>query len=137
MTYETTLQRSSRRALAALMMTMGVLHFVAADTFASIVPDYLPWHLPLVYVSGVAEAALGVLLLSEGSRSLAAWGCIALFLAVFPANIYWAMHPELQVAGLPKWLPQPTETALWLRLPLQFLFIGWALQFTGRERRLR
>jgi uncharacterized membrane protein len=137
MTYETKLQRASRRLLAALMVTMGVLHFVAADTFASIVPDYLPWHFPLVYSSGIAEAGLGLLLLSERTRWLAAWGCIALFLAVFPANIYWAMHPELRVAGLPAWLPQPTETALWLRLPLQLVLIGWALRFTGRERRLR
>jgi uncharacterized membrane protein len=137
MTYETTLERASRRLLAGLMVTMGVLHFVAADSFAAIIPDALPWHLPLVYISGVAEAGLGVLLLAESTRSLAAWGCIALFVAVFPANIYWALHPELSVPGLPSWLPTPSATALWLRLPLQFLFIGWALRFTGVATRVR
>lgn len=136
MTYETTLQRASRRLLAGLMVTMGILHFAAADTFAAIIPDALPWHLPLVYISGVAEIALGVLLLAESTRSLAAWGCIALFVAVFPANIYWALHPELSVPG-PAWLPKPSETALWLRLPLQFLLIAWALRFTGVATRVR
>jgi uncharacterized membrane protein len=136
MTYETTFQRASRRLLAGLMVTMGVLHFVAADTFAAIIPDALPWHLALVYLSGVAEAVLGGMLLAEPTRALAAWGCIALFVAVFPANIYWALHPEIVVPG-PDWLPKPSAAALWLRLPLQLVFIGWALRFTGVATRLR
>ena len=137
MTYETPLERASRRLLACLLVTAGVLHFVATDTFAAMVPSALPWPVPLVYISGVAEIGLGVLLLAESTRSLAAWGCVALFVAVFPANIYWALHPELSVPGLPAWLPKPSATALWLRLPLQFLLIAWALRFTSGVTRVR
>src|SRR4051794_9917801 len=90
-----------RMALAGVMMLMGILHFTHGATFASIMPDYLPWHLPLVYVSGVLEFGLGIALLSERTRSLAAWGLIALFIAVYPANIHMAMHPELTIAGVP------------------------------------
>jgi uncharacterized membrane protein len=118
-----------RIALAVIMMAMGVLHFTHGATFASIMPDYLPWHLPLVYLSGVFEFALGVGLLVERTRSLSAWGLIALFVAVYPANIHMALHPELPIAGLPADMPHPPALALWLRLPLQFVFIWWAAKY--------
>jgi len=118
-----------RKILAGAMVMMGILHFTHADTFASIMPAYLPWHLPLVYLSGVIEAALGIALLFERTRVLAAWALIALFIAVFPANINMALHPELKIAGLPPDLPQPPAIALWLRLPLQLGLIWWAARY--------
>jgi uncharacterized membrane protein len=121
-----------RLALAALMIMMGILHFPLADTFASIVPEYLPWHLPLVYLSGVIEIALGIGLLFERTRMFAAWGLIALLIAVFPANINMALHPDLEIAGLPAGLPKPPALALWLRLPLQFALIWWAARYAKR-----
>ncbi|MDB4976208.1 MAG: DoxX family protein [Myxococcaceae bacterium] len=133
MTYETPLRIAGRFLLAGLMVTMGVLHFTHAESFVSIVPGYLPWPVPLVLISGAFELVLGSLLLLERTRTLAAYGLVALFLAVLPANINMALHPEVQIAGLPAWLPQPSATALWLRLPLQLVFIGWALQYTRRR----
>jgi len=127
MTYETSVERAGRALLAVVMMTMGVLHFTNADTFASIVPDYLPAPLALVYLSGVAEFALGAMLWVERTRRFAAYGLVLLFVAVFPAIVHWALHPELEVAGLPSWL-SPSATALWLRLPLQLVLIVWALR---------
>jgi uncharacterized membrane protein len=118
-----------RSVLAGIMMTMGVLHFTHGETFASIMPDYLPWHMPLVYLSGVLEFGLGVGLLLEPTRPLAAWGLIALYVAVYPANIHMALHPDLSIAGLPADWPKPPALALWLRLPLQFAFIWWAAQY--------
>jgi uncharacterized membrane protein len=118
-----------RILLAAIMVTMGILHFTHGATFASIMPEYIPWHLPLVYLSGVIEAALGVALLFERTRSFAAWGLIALFIAVFPANINMALNPDLEIAGLPPGMPQPPAIALWLRLPLQFVLIWWAARY--------
>lgn len=118
-----------RTALALVMITMGTLHFTHGATFASIMPDYLPWHLPLVYISGVFEILLGALLLFERTRVLAAWGLIALFIAVFPANVHMALHPDLPIAGLPEGFPKPPAWALWLRLPLQLVFIAWAAHY--------
>jgi uncharacterized membrane protein len=118
-----------RMILAGVMVTMGILHFTHGETFASIMPEYLPWHLPLVYLSGVIEAGLGIALLFEFTRPWSAWGLIALYIAVFPANIHMALNPDLEIAGLPDGMPNPPAIALWLRLPLQLALIWWAAQY--------
>jgi uncharacterized membrane protein len=91
-----------------------------------IVPKALPWPMGLVWLSGVFEILLGLALIPTATRRLAGYGLVALYLAVFPANIYMAMA-NVQVQGLPSWATQPSPLALWLRLPLQLVFIGWAL----------
>lgn len=107
-----------RWVLAVAMVGVGVLHFTRAPFFTSIVPSWLPFPLLLVYVSGVCEAGLGVGILVPRARRWAGFGLIALYLAVFPANINMALHPEL-APDLPHW-------ALYARLPFQALFIAWA-----------
>lgn len=107
--------------LAAGMVLAGVMHFVRPDRYESIVPPYLPSPAALVAVSGVCEIALGVLLVVPRARRFAAWGLIALFVAVFPANVYLYQHQEL--------LPAPPLVHL-LRLPLQAVLIWWAYQYT-------
>jgi uncharacterized membrane protein len=125
-----------RILLGALMMTMGVLHFTHAPTFVSIVPDYLPAPLFLVYVSGVFELLLGAALLFEPTRVVAAWGLCALYVAVFPANVHMALHPELPLAGVSEAM-RPSEVGLWLRLPLQLVFIAWAYRYTRKRAEVR
>ena len=121
-----------RAALGALMMAMGVLHFTHAATFASVVPDYLPAPLLLVYVSGVFELLFGGALLFEPTRPLAAWGLCALYVAVVPANVHMALHPDLPLAGISEAF-RPSPLALWLRLPLQAVFIAWAYAYTRKR----
>ncbi len=75
-------------ALAIAMIWVGVLHFVRPKPFVRIVPKYLPAPLALVYISGFFEILGGVGLLIPATRVYAAWGLIALYIAVFPANIY-------------------------------------------------
>src|SRR3954464_15451394 len=104
-------------ALAALFVVAGLGHFVATDVYLKIMPPYLPWHRPLVLLSGVIEIALGVLLLVPRTSKLAAWGLIALLIAVFPANIHLSPHQEI--------CPLPPIAPL-LRLPLQAVLILWA-----------
>ncbi|CAN5590030.1 DoxX family protein [soil metagenome] len=105
----------------------GINHFLNADFYLKIMPPYLPWHLFLVQLSGVFEIVFGVLLLIPKFSRLAAWGLIALLIAVFPANIYMAMNTEL--------FPEISPAALYLRLPLQLAIIAWAYWFT-REKNL-
>ena len=100
----------------------GVNHFIDPDFYVGIMPPYLPWHSALVAISGVAEIALGMMLLFRRWARWAGWGLIALLLAVFPANLHMAMHTELY--------PSISPTALWLRLPLQALLIVWAYWYT-------
>jgi uncharacterized membrane protein len=84
-------------------------------------PPYLPWHRPLVLLSGAAEVALGVLLAVPRTSRAAAWGMIALLVAVFPANVYVYQHQAL--------IRLPAVVHL-LRLPLQGLLILWAYLYT-------
>ena len=97
------------------------MHFVKPDFYMNIMPPYLPLHLPLVYLSGFFELALGLLILVPRFSRFAAWGMIALLIAVFPANIYVYQHQEL--------LPASPIVHL-LRLPLQIVFILWAYWHT-------
>lgn len=78
----------SKYLLAIFMIVAGTMHFVNPEFFLKIVPPYLPFHKELVLVSGVCEILLGVPLLVPKCSHLAAWGIIALMIAVFPANIY-------------------------------------------------
>ncbi|RKG89665.1 DoxX family protein [Corallococcus terminator] len=108
--------------LALFMVVAGVTHFRKPRMFMSIMPPYLPYPRELVLLSGVAEVLLGVLLVVPQTTRLAAWGLVALFVAVFPANVHMARHPE-KFRTIPKAL-------LWLRLPLQGVLILWALWYT-------
>jgi uncharacterized membrane protein len=111
------------------MALAGVNHFLRPDFYVKIMPLYLPWHRELVLMSGICEVALGVLLLIPKCTVVAAWGIIALLIAVFPANLHMAMNSDLY-RSIP-------ATVLWLRLPLQGVLIAWAYWFTRSSRRLR
>jgi uncharacterized membrane protein len=85
-------------------------------------PTYLPWHLELVYLSGVFEVAGGIGILIPRLRKTAAWGLIALLVAVYPANIHMLVN-EIYLEGMAhdKWI-------LWARMPFQFVFaalVSW------------
>jgi uncharacterized membrane protein len=105
-----------------LFALAGANHFIHTDFYVSIMPAYLPWPMALVFVSGAMEMVLGVSLFFRQVEKLAAWGAIALIIAVTPANIQMAIHPELYPAYSP--------SVLWARLPLQFVLIAWAFWFT-------
>jgi uncharacterized membrane protein len=117
-------------AMAALYATAGVMHFVSPGFFVEIMPAYLPWHLELVYLSGAIEILLAVLLLVPATRRLAAWGTIALLIAVFPANLNMALN-DIRPDGP---FGPPTAQALWLRLPMQLVLIAWAWWYTRPDR---
>ena len=85
----------SKYVLAIFMIGAGTMHFVNPGFFLKIVPPYLPLHEELVLVSGVCEVLLGVLLLIPRCSHLAAWGIIALLIAVFPANVYLFQHQDI------------------------------------------
>ncbi len=106
---------------AALFVMAGICHFVRTDFFERIMPPYIPWHRPLVLTSGAIEVVLGILLLVPRFSRLAAWGLIAVLLAVFPANIHVYLHQRMF----------PLHPALHLaRLPLQGVLILWAYVYT-------
>jgi uncharacterized membrane protein len=94
----------------------GIMHFVSPDFFNDIVPPWLPpneafW----TYLSGVVEIVVAILILRPATRRIGALAAVALFIGVYPANIYMAWD----------WRNEPLADQLvsYGRLPFQFLFI--------------
>jgi uncharacterized membrane protein len=111
--------RLVRRAAGPFFVFAGVMHFVIPGTYRRIVPPYLPAPDALVYASGVAEIAGGVGIMPKATRRSAGWWLIATLVAVFPANLHMALHPD----EFPK-VPGGAAS-LWARLPFQAVFIAW------------
>jgi len=108
--------------LSVFFINVGIDHFVNPDFYLSIMPDYLPFHSEAVYWSGFFEILGGFAVLIPKLRTLARWGLISLLIAVYPANIYMAMNPNL--------FPEFSVLLLYVRLALQFVFIIWVFKAT-------
>lgn len=112
--------------MSALYAFIGFTHLMNPAPFVAIMPPGLPGPDWLVLISGLIEITLGVFLLEPRVRRFAAWGVIALLIAVFPANIHAATQGidpstgEHGVAGVGNWI----------RLPFQALFVAWAWWYT-------
>jgi uncharacterized membrane protein len=126
-------RRIALLGLAAFFLAGGIAHFLYAEFFVAIMPPYLPAHLALVHVSGVLEILGGLGVLHAATRRAAGVGLLVLVVAVFPANLHMALHPE-QFAVFPSW-------ALYARLPLQLVILAWVWwaagmgAFSGRRRK--
>lgn len=106
----------SRVGCAVFFVVAGAMHFVVPAFYLAMMPPWVPAHALMVQLSGVAEIAGGVGLLIPSLRRAAGIGLILLLLAVFPANIQMLLNAR--AAGTP-------ELGLWLRLPLQIVFLWW------------
>lgn len=112
------LKTVSLTVMALFYLAAGVNHFRSPDFYLSIMPPYLPWHAELVAVSGIAELVLGGAVLIPRLRRWACWGIIAMLIAFLPVHIHMLVNAHL--------FPEVPVLALWLRFPLQALFILWA-----------
>ena len=107
------------RLLTALFFVVaGIMHFVRPNFYLAIMPSTLPHPLALIYISGVAEIVGGVGLSIPKCRRLAAYGLIALLIAVFPANL------KMFFDGLHDHGWSLTTLILAVRLPLQFALMA-------------
>ena len=112
--------RSPLRVLMGVLFILaGVMHFVRLQFYLNIMPPFLPYHLELVYISGVLEILGGFGVLIPSFRRFSGYGLIGLLIAVFPANIYMLTH-NIEVVGFTQF-----TYMLILRLPLQLIFIAW------------
>ncbi|MCM4154615.1 hypothetical protein [Gramella sp. AN32] len=104
--------------MSIMYIIAGIMHFIKPKMYLRIMPRYLPAHKFLVLLSGAAEIILGIALLFSQTKNVAIYGII-LMLLLFLLVHFYMLSSEKAAAGLPKWI-------LWLRLPLQFILIGWA-----------
>ena len=133
---EPTARRHSRGYFVGLMVIglfyigAGVNHFLNTGFYVPAMPPYIPLPLVMIYISGVAEILGGVgVLVPDGfvfarTRAAAAWGIVALLIAVSPVHINMCLHPD-QFAQIPIW-------GIWLRLAMQPVLILWAWFYTRR-----
>lgn len=119
------IKRGLLGVMAVFYVLAGLGHFVSTDFYVPMMPDYLPWHLGLIYLSGVAEVVLGLAVLVPAVRPWAAWGIVALLVAVFPANLHIALH-NVPLGGAEEGLGAWN----WVRLPFQGVLVAWAWWYT-------
>jgi len=104
-----------------MYLLAGVLHFIFPQPFLKIVPNYIPYKIWAVYISGFFEITFGAALLFPETRTYAAIGLILLLIAVFPANLYMAQR-----------MKKKNNKHAWIafaRLPLQLVLIYWAWMY--------
>ena len=114
--------------MGPMYVVAGIFHFLVPGVYVQIVPPVFPAPSALVYLSGLAEIAVGIGLLIPRTRRYAAWATIALLVAVFPANVYMATSGVV-VEGIPGG-GDPSALVRWGRLPLQAVLILWAFWYT-------
>lgn len=107
---------------AALFIIGGIAHFTKPEFYLPMMPNYLPYHIELIYISGVIEIVLGFLLLIPRYSQKSALGIVLLLIAVFPANINMYLNAQN--------FPDVGESALLIRLPIQAILIIWAYYYT-------
>ena len=111
---------TSAYLMSALLLITGSAHFIFPKALDALVPKQLPGNpRTYTYVSGIAELAIAIALFTS-LHTLAAYAALALFIAVFPANIVMAYTWRNRSL--------PFKLAAYLRLPVQFLLFYWAYE---------
>jgi uncharacterized membrane protein len=121
------IRHAARLGMAFAMVVAGITHLADPTPFVQHLPLWVPLREELVFATGLVEIGLGVaLLLRQPSRRSAGLVLAGYLVAVFPSNVYVAVA-GIDVDG------QPGGAYPWLRLPLQLLFLAWALWSTRPE----
>lgn len=115
--------------MALLYVVAGLNHFLNAEFYIKTIPWYLFFPIFLTYLSGACEIILGILLISERTRRIAAAFIIAML------TVYFIIHVQMIID-----FSRQGNPLLWLailRIPLQFVLIWWAWIFVRRENSLK
>lgn len=113
---------SGRIAMSVMLVFTAIAHFAFTKGMSMMLPDFIPYKIEVVYLTGIIEIAAAIGLFLPNFRILTGWLLIAFFILLLPANIYAALnHIDYQKGtsdgnGI---------TYLWFRVPLQLLFIIW------------
>ncbi|WP_369426519.1 DoxX family protein [Profundicola chukchiensis] len=106
--------------MSGIYLFAGLFHFVKPKIYKSILPKSIPNRMLLVYLSGLAEISLAIMLWFPSTRNFAIYSIICMLVIFLVVHFY--MLTDAYRTKLPTWL-------LWLRIPLQFLLMWWAYQY--------
>lgn len=104
--------------MAIVYVGAGINHFLNPEFYLKIMPWYLPYHLELIYISGICEVLLGFGLLPLKTRKISSLLIMAMLL------LFLVLHVQMLIdtypaGGLLFWVAV-------FRLPLQFVLIRWS-----------
>jgi len=122
----TLLRKAGLLLLILMFLLAGLNHFANPNFYVSIIPPFLPLRYELSNITGFFEIIGAIGLLFAKTRKLSGYGLVILLIAIFPANIHMAINPE--------YFPNYTPLYLYLRLPLQLIFIAWVYWATLRAK---
>jgi uncharacterized membrane protein len=120
------LKKILKYLLGIFFILVGIDHFRNEAFYLNIMPDYLPWHLELVYLSGVFEIVAGILLLIPRMSTYGAVLIIAILIGVYPANIHMFINSDRY--------PDIPKVVLFIRLLLQFVLVYWATIYIKKDK---
>lgn len=113
---------AGRIGMAAMLLFTAIGHFAFTKGMSMMLPDFVPFKIQTIYLTGLIEIAAAIGLMIPGLRHITGWLLIVFFLLLLPANIYAAIkHVDYQKGTF----DGPGMTYLWFRVPLQLLFILW------------
>jgi uncharacterized membrane protein len=118
------MKKYSLYTMVVLYVIAGINHFINPEFYLKIMPAYIPYHLFMVYLSGVFEIVFALLLIPQQTRRIGAWLIILLLIAIFPANIQMAIDWNNE--------NNPNFWIAIVRLPLQLILIWWAWIYTRK-----
>ena len=108
-------------AMATLYIVAGMFHFIKPKMYLRIMPNYVPNHKLMVFLSGIAEVILGISLCFPLLKNVAIFLIISMLFIFLSVHIYMLTNKKA-AAGLPRW-------ALILRIPMQFVLMFWAYSY--------
>ncbi|WP_378185250.1 MauE/DoxX family redox-associated membrane protein [Aquimarina sp. W85] len=107
--------------LSFILIVAGFFHLIKPKAFMRIMPLYIPYRKVFVYLSGLAEISLGLLLIFSTVKTYTLWCVIILLILFFPVHIHMILNKKASL-NLPKFV-------LVLRFLLQFILIYWVYQY--------
>ncbi|MGM0580881.1 MAG: DoxX family protein [Bacteroidota bacterium] len=113
---------SGRIAMAVMLVFTAAGHFAFPKGMSMMLPDFIPYKLAIIYMTGIIEIAAAIGVLIPSLREITAYLLIVFFILILPANINAAIKQvNLQKATL----DGHGLAYLWFRIPLQIFFIIW------------
>ena len=109
--------------LALGYILAGANHFRVPEFYMPMMPTYMPQPKFMIFLSGVAEILLGILIIPQLTRPFAAWGIVAMLVVFFSVHIYMFQMRNSVFKKIPL-------AIIILRIPFQFLLIYWAYLYT-------
>lgn len=112
--------KKGRIAFSVGFLVVGTMHFLKPESLTYMIDGFMPFAYELVLVTGIIEIGLAILLIGGKWQKSIGWITILYLIAIFPANIYVAVHKLPPPGGLPA---SPWYT--WSRLFFQPIYILW------------